>query len=81
MSYILSLVTQAHSHHNPLPNLFQLSPPSMPSFYQKNRHYENICLLALSFQHNSSQSFMHQSHGVIIVTLPVFAFIVHLMAE
>ena len=54
----------------------------MPSFYQKTRHYENIiCLLALSFKHNSNQSFMRQSHGVIIVTLPVFAFIVHLMAQ
>lgn len=71
---MLSLVIQAHSHHNPFPNLFQLSPLSLPSFYQKNRHYINeyiICLLALSFKHNSIQSFTHQSHGVIIITLPV----------
>ena len=71
--YVLHfVVTQAHSHHNLL-NFFQLSPLSLPSFYQKNRHYIYyiICLLAWSFKHNSIQSYMHQSHGVFIIMLPV----------
>ena len=36
------VVTQTHWHHNSALNLFQRSPPSLPSFYQKNRHYLSI---------------------------------------
>ena len=60
--------------------MFQLSPLSqLPSLHQKNRHYiyENVVwLLALSLKDNTAQSFKHQCHGVLIITLPVL----HLMS-
>ena len=48
--------------------------PCHQTNHQKIQHYINqyiTCLFSSSFKHNSIQSLTHQSHGVIIITLPV----------